>query len=94
VSDTTAVRLAPSPEAWRDCAAGEGSTPLASSIEPLLLTAREAAAALRISERSLWGLTRHGEVRAVRIGRAVRYDPRDLREYINGLRANANGQEG
>jgi excisionase family DNA binding protein len=55
----------------------------APAVGPLLLTAREAAAALRISERSLWGLTQRGEVRAVRIGRTVRYDPRDLQSFID-----------
>ncbi len=38
----------------------------------LLLTAREAALALAISERSLWSLTNQGVIRCVRIGRAVR----------------------
>ena len=51
-----------------------------------LLTPREAAAALSISERTLWGLTKGGAVRCVRIGRAVRYDPRDLQDYIDRMR--------
>lgn len=53
----------------------------------LLLRPREAADALAISERKLWELTRCGEVPAVRIGRAVRYDPRDLRRWIDAQRA-------
>lgn len=48
----------------------------------LLVTAREAAAALSISERSLWGLTNQGLLRCVRIGRSVRYAVDDLREFI------------
>lgn len=48
----------------------------------LLLTPREAAAALSISERSLWGLTNQGLLRCVRIGRSVRYAVDDLREFI------------
>ena len=52
------------------------------TIEPLLLTPREAAKALAVCERTLFGLTKAGELRAVRIGRAVRYDVRDLRAWI------------
>jgi excisionase family DNA binding protein len=48
----------------------------------LLLTAREAAAALAISERTLWGLTKAGQVRCVHVGRAVRYAPADLSAFI------------
>ena len=50
----------------------------------LLLNTREAAKALSISERTLWALTRpRGPIPCVRIGRAVRYDLRDLREYVD-----------
>ncbi len=49
---------------------------------PLLLTAREAAATLRISERLLWSLTHDGTLPCVRIGRAVRYELSDLRAFI------------
>jgi excisionase family DNA binding protein len=48
----------------------------------LLLTAAEAAEALAISERNLWGLTDRGEIPVVRLGRCVRYDPADLRAFI------------
>jgi excisionase family DNA binding protein len=54
------------------------NAPATPAAEPLLLTAREAAAALAISERTLWQLTKDGAVRCVRLGRAVRYDRRDL----------------
>lgn len=54
----------------------------------MLLTGREAARMLSISERTLWGLTAAGEVRCVRIGRRlVRYDPADLREWIETRKA-------
>jgi excisionase family DNA binding protein len=52
------------------------------NLEALLVTAREAATALSISERTLWGLTAAGKIPVVRIGRAVRYDPRDLQAWI------------
>jgi predicted DNA-binding transcriptional regulator AlpA len=51
--------------------------------ETLLLKSRDAARAMSISERKLWSLTTSGEVRCVRIGRSVRYDPRDLRAWID-----------
>jgi excisionase family DNA binding protein len=49
----------------------------------LLLTPREAAMALAISERSLWDLTRRGVIRRVRLGRSVRYSLDDLRSFID-----------
>ena len=48
----------------------------------LLWKAGEAARAMAVSERTLWALTKSGRIPAVRIGRAVRYDPADLRAYI------------
>jgi len=53
------------------------------TIEPMLLTARQAAKVLSISERTLWGLTKAGDIPAVRFGgRNVRYSPDDLRAWI------------
>lgn len=49
---------------------------------PRLLTARAAAACLAIAERTLWSLANRGEIPAVRIGRAVRYDPADLAAFV------------
>ncbi len=49
----------------------------------LLMTSPEAAEALSISQRPLWGLTQRGDIPCVRIGRAVRYDPADLRTWID-----------
>jgi excisionase family DNA binding protein len=62
------------PSSWQPCGA-------------LLWTAAEAAKSLRISQRKLWGLTKRGLIPAVRIGRAVRYSPVDLRDYIDRLKA-------
>lgn len=53
--------------------------------EPLLLEPREAARALRISERSLQDLKSAGLVPFVRLGpggRLVRYSPDALRKWI------------
>ena len=52
-----------------------------------LLRPREAARILAISPRKLWSLTASGELTAVRIGRAVRYDPADLRKWIEAQKA-------
>jgi excisionase family DNA binding protein len=51
---------------------------------PLLLTAKQAAAALAISERKLWSLTAGQALPVVRIGRAVRYSPAALQAWIEG----------
>lgn len=48
----------------------------------LLLTVREAADVLRVSERTLWSLTNSGELPSVRVGRSVRYDQNDLADWI------------
>ena len=49
----------------------------------LLLKPMDAAKALAISERTLWALTRRGEIPCVRFGGAKRYDPRDLQAWID-----------
>jgi excisionase family DNA binding protein len=55
--------------------------------KPLLLTAREAAKALRISERKLWQMTKDGKVRCIRLGRAVRYAWSDLLGLVDRLKS-------
>jgi excisionase family DNA binding protein len=53
------------------------------TIEPILLTARQAARLLNISERTLYARTADGSIAVVRIGnRGIRYDPADLRAWI------------
>jgi len=54
----------------------------AKSGAPSMLTVRAAAKVLAVSDRTLWTLTDRGEIPAVRIGRSVRYDPRDLTRWI------------
>lgn len=49
----------------------------ATDADLLTLRPREAARALGISERKLWGLTKDGKIPFVRFGKAVRY-PRHL----------------
>ena len=60
------------------------------TIEPMLLTVRQAAKVLSISERTLWTLTANGEIQAVRFGRSVRYDPADLRQWIETKKTSQN----
>ena len=60
----------------------------------LLWTSREAAAALNVSERTLWKLTKDRHIRCVRIGRAVRYDPADIRTWIDAQKNNAQRPKG
>lgn len=52
-------------------------------VEPrLLITAAEAASILAISPRKLWSMTNAGQVPCIRMGRAVRYCPTALREWV------------
>ena len=55
---------------------------MVAAIEPLLVRARDAAKALALSERTLWTLAQRGEIPRVLAGRAVLYDPADLRAWI------------
>ncbi len=50
--------------------------------EPLLVDGRDAAKLLAISERTLFSLTKSGAIPAVYVGRCKRYDPNDLRRWI------------
>jgi excisionase family DNA binding protein len=49
---------------------------------PLLVDAREAARLLSVSARTLWRLTKDGEVPSVRIGRRVLFAPDALRAWV------------
>ena len=53
------------------------------TIAPRLMDAKAASAYLAISERKLWDMTKSGDIPAVRLGRAVRYDIDDLNALIN-----------
>jgi len=65
-------------------AAGNGNG--ARDIERLLLKPKDAARALSLSPRLLWTLTHRGEIPCIRIGRAVRYDPCDLKEVVRKMK--------
>lgn len=52
------------------------------TIEPLLLSARETAKALAVSERTLWTLTNEDDLPCVRFLGSLRYDVADVRAWI------------
>ena len=52
------------------------------STTPLLLTYKQAAELLQISDRSVYALVKFGKLQAVRFGGSVRIDRRDLEEFI------------
>lgn len=54
---------------------------------PPLLDSRGASKWLGVSPRTLWSLTDSGRLRAVRIGRLVKYDPRDLLAFIDASKS-------
>lgn len=51
---------------------------------PRLLRIEEIAERLAVSRSMAWKLIAHGELRSVRIGRAVRVRPADLEAYVSG----------
>ncbi len=50
----------------------------------LLVSPREAARMLAVSERTLFSLRKAGAIPAVQVGRCVRYSLDDLRRWIEG----------
>lgn len=66
-------------------------TPL--PMEPLALSARDAAAALSIGERTLWALTNSGQVPCVRLGRKVLYPVHLLRQFLTELHEEQGGAQ-
>ena len=65
--------------------------PLTPAPEPLLWTIRQTAAALGICAKSVWNLSRTGRLRAVKIGRATRYDVADVRAFIENAKIEGGG---
>lgn len=56
--------------------------PQADTNRPLLVNSAEAARLLSIGKRKLWELHTTGELPSVRIGKAVRFSPADLADWI------------
>jgi excisionase family DNA binding protein len=57
-----------------------------------LLTPKEAAKLLRLSERTLRTLTAEGLIRRVQIGRSVRYDAADLATAVEAMKSKPKGE--
>lgn len=57
--------------------------PAAADRDPWLVDSREAARLLNVSERALWELGVTGKLPRVRVGRSVRFDLADLRNFID-----------
>lgn len=53
-----------------------------SSMSPLAMRPRQAAMALSISVRTLFSLTKSGEIPCIKLGRAVLYRPADLDRWL------------
>lgn len=67
--------------------APEAATRILTPIPRLLLRPAEAALALGISARLLWSKSQQGEIPVIRIGKAVRYSPVALQEWINRVQS-------
>ena len=52
------------------------------TLEPLLLTPKETAKTLSICEKTLYTLTKTGELPAIKIGRAKRYSVDEINRWI------------
>jgi excisionase family DNA binding protein len=70
------------PSAQRESGRELAVTPTPAHGLPHLLPAPDAARVIGVSERTLFTLTKSGQIPAVRIGRAVRYDPTDIQRFI------------
>lgn len=47
-----------------------------------LLTTDQTSKHLGITIRTLYTLTQRGDLPCIKVGRSVRYDPRDIEEYL------------
>jgi excisionase family DNA binding protein len=50
---------------------------------PMLVTTQQAAPLMALCEKTIRNLVKRGELRAVRCGRALRIDPRDITAWID-----------
>ena len=57
------------------------------------LPERDAAQWLGVSPRTLWGLRASGKIPFVRIGRSIRYDLDDLRDFVESHKLTAMTQD-
>ncbi len=62
------------------------STPKEGRARGDLLTVREVAQRLRLSETHVYLMAQHGEIPCVKLSRAVRFDPADVDRFIRDHR--------
>jgi excisionase family DNA binding protein len=65
--------------------------PAASSTAPALLTTQEAADALQVHPRTVQRLVERGQLSAVHLGTAVRFDPADIADLTDRLKRRPSG---
>jgi excisionase family DNA binding protein len=53
-----------------------------------LMTERDAAKLLALCERTLYDARKRGDLAFIRIGRAIRYSPEDLKSWIDSQKSN------
>jgi excisionase family DNA binding protein len=63
-------------------------------IEARLLSSRQAATYLALSERTIWTLVKDGRLKAVKIGRCVRFDVEDLDAFITAAKVGHTAADG
>jgi excisionase family DNA binding protein len=71
-----------------ECANDE---PPAASTMPVLLTTQEAAELLHVHPRTIQRLVERGQLSAVHVGTAIRFDPADLADLTGRLKRRASG---
>ena len=59
-------------------------------IPPMLLTLRQTAELLGLSERTVWTLQKREGLRSVKIGKSLRFDPADIRAWIDARKQSGN----
>ena len=49
---------------------------------PVLLTLQEVSEMLQVSKHTLYRLTKNGELPSLRVGKSLRYDAKEIYEYM------------
>lgn len=63
------------------------ATPRNDQGNKLAVTYREAADSIGVCERTIWGLVRDRQLRAIRVGRSVRIPVAELERFVSELAA-------
>lgn len=79
----TAEQIAVAPNLERSVTVQLGKTSNPEQTEKLAFTYREAAKALGVCERTVWGLVRDRKLRAIRVARCVRIPVAELERFLS-----------